>query len=244
MDEAQPHLVEESQGSDDHAGEPNQLDVAGEPAVDRSDGDPVRVSRSSVSDFEEYESRETSPTRIIEAILMVATEPVSTSTFARLLNLPDDIVEATLAELRDFYTGHNRGFELKAVAGGWRFQSHPDLGWAVSQWVVDSREIRLSAAAMETLAIVAYKQPLSRAQIASVRGVNVDGVLRTLVTRGLISEVGRDPGPGQAVMFGTTDLFLDRLGIASTADLPPIADFVPDPEIVEALEQGLRPLVD
>ena len=127
------------------------------------------------------------------------------------------------------------------VAGGYRFQSAPDLAAHVERFVLEGQTARLSAAALETLAIVAYKQPLSRGQIAAIRGVNVDGVLRTLQQRGFVAEVGRDPGPGTATLFGTTPLFLERLGLDGIADLPPLGDFVPGADVVEILEQGLRP---
>ena len=110
----------------------------------------------------------------------------------------------------------------------------------VERFLLSDQRARLSAAALETLAIVAYKQPISRAQIASIRGVDPDGVLRTLQSRGYVDAVGRDPGPGQAVLFGTTAEFLERLGLDSTADLPPIAEFIPGADVVEALEAGLR----
>ena len=129
---------------------------------------------------------------------------------------------------------------LVKVAGGYRFQSHPDLAAYVERFVLEGQSARLSAAALETLAIVAYKQPISRAQVAPIRGVNVDGVMRTLEQRGYIAEVARDPGPGQAVLFGTTPLFLERLGLDSLDDLPPLAEFVPGADVVEALEAGLR----
>jgi segregation and condensation protein B len=126
------------------------------------------------------------------------------------------------------------------VAGGYRYQSHPDLAPYVERFVLEGQSSRLSAAALETLAIVAYKQPISRAQVAAIRGVDPDAVLRTLQHRGYVDQVGRDPGPGQAVLWGTTPQFLERLGLDSVADLPPIADFVPGAEVVEALEAGLR----
>jgi hypothetical protein len=126
------------------------------------------------------------------------------------------------------------------VAGGWRYQSHPGQASYVERFVLEGQTAKLSAAALETLAIVAYKQPISRAQVATIRGVSVDGVVRTLEQRGYITEVARDPGPGQAVLFGTTPLFLDKLGLSSLADLPAIADFVPGADVVEALEHGLR----
>jgi segregation and condensation protein B len=125
-------------------------------------------------------------------------------------------------------------------AGGYRYQSRGDLAPYVERFILDGQRARLSGAALETLAIVAYKQPISRSQIASIRGVDPDGVLRTLQSRGYIDQVGRDPGPGQAVMWGTTPAFLEKLGINSINDLPSIVDFVPDAEVVEALEQGLR----
>jgi segregation and condensation protein B len=138
------------------------------------------------------------------------------------------------------YAEAGHGFQLVKVAGGYRFQSHPDVSAYVERFVLDSQQARISSAALETLAIIAYKQPLSRQQVASIRGVDPDAVMRTLQARGYISEVSRDDGPGQAILFGTTATFLERLGLDSLASLPPIADFVPPAEVVEALEQGLR----
>src|SRR6202035_4187119 len=138
------------------------------------------------------------------------------------------------------YDAEDRGFVLARVAGGYRFQSHPDMAPYVERFVLEGQSSRLSAAALETLAIVAYKQPVSRSQVSSIRGVNVDGVMRTLHQRGLIAEVGRDPGPGQAVLYGTTVLFLERLGLDSLDQLPSLADFVPGAEVMDVLEQGLR----
>jgi segregation and condensation protein B len=126
------------------------------------------------------------------------------------------------------------------VAGGYRYQSHADLAPYVERFLLDGQRARMSAAALETLAIVAYKQPLSRAQIASIRGVDPDGVLRTLQARGYVTEVARDSGPGQAILYGTTPSFLDKLGLNSLTDLPAIAEFVPGADVVEALEYGLR----
>jgi len=178
--------------------------------------------------------------RAIEAILLVATEPVPPDLLAQLLEVPVDRVEDLCRRLGDAYDEAGHGFQLVRVAGGYRYQSHPDLAPYVERFVLEGQSARLSAAALETLAIVAYKQPLSRAQIASIRGVDPDGVLRTLQARGYVDQVGRDPGPGQAVLWGTTTRFLERLGLDSVAELPPIAAFVPGPEVVEALEIGLR----
>lgn len=172
---------------------------------------------------------------------MVADEPVEPQLLAQLLEIPIASVEQICAELSDHYEREDRGFVLTRVAGGYRFQSHPDLAPYVERFVLEGQHARLSAAALETLAIVAYKQPVSRAQVAAIRGVNVDGVIRTLQQRGFIEEVARDPGPGQALLYGTTRLFLERLGIDNIADLPPLGQFVPGPDVVEALEAGLQP---
>jgi segregation and condensation protein B len=149
-------------------------------------------------------------------------------------------IEEICSELALSYEAEDRGFQLQRVAGGYRFASHPDLAAYVERFVLEGQSTRLSSAALETLAIVAYKQPVSRVQVSAIRGVDADGVLRTLVQRGYVAEVARDPGPGQAVLYGTTPTFLERLGLDSLTDLPPLGEFVPGAEVVEALEQGLR----
>lgn len=171
---------------------------------------------------------------------MVTDSPLEAQMLAQLTEQSVDQVEQQLAELAAEYEGQERGFQLAHVAGGWRFQSHPLMAPYVERFVLEGQSAKLSAAALETLAIVAYKQPLSRAQIAAIRGVSVDSVVRTLEQRGYIGEVARDPGPGQAVLFGTTPMFLERLGINSISDLPSVAEFVPGADVVEALEHGLR----
>ncbi len=178
--------------------------------------------------------------KAIEAILMVAQEPVDPHLLAQLLEVAPARVEELCDELRTTYEADDRGFVLARVAGGYRFQSHADMAPYVERFVLEGQSARLSSAALETLAIVAYKQPISRAQVAAIRGVNVDGVMRTLQQRGYIEEVGRDPGPGQATLFGTSREFLERLGLDRIEDLPPIADLFPSAEVMEALEQGLR----
>jgi segregation and condensation protein B len=178
--------------------------------------------------------------RAIEAVLMVADEPVPPGLLAQLLEVGTADVEALCAQMSAIYDAEDRGFVLARVAGGFRFQSHPDLAAYVERFVLEGQSARLSAAALETLAIVAYKQPVSRAQVGAIRGVNVDAVMRTLQHRGYIAEVGKDPGPGLAVLYGTTGLFLEKLGLDSLANLPSLGAFVPSGDVVEALERGLR----
>jgi segregation and condensation protein B len=178
--------------------------------------------------------------RAVEAVLMVADDPVPPGLLAQLLELSSADVEALCAQMAAIYEAEDRGFVLTRVAGGYRFQSHPDLAAYVERFVLEGQSSRLSAAALETLAIVAYKQPVSRAQVGAIRGVNVDAVMRTLQHRGYIAEVGKDPGPGQAVLYATTPLFLEKLGLDSLEDLPNLGQFVPSGDVVEALERGLR----
>lgn len=186
--------------------------------------------------------------RAIESILLVSDQPVEVTLLAQLLETPLDAIEAICVELQREYERDNRGFVMQNVAGGWRFQTHVDMAPYVERFVLDGQVARLSAAAMETLAIIAYKQPISRNQVSAIRGVNCDGVARTLESRGYIDEVSRDPGPGRAVLYGTTPGFLERLGLASLDDLPPLGQFVPGADVVEALETTLmvgdEPAVD
>src|SRR5215472_974827 len=170
--------------------------------------------------------------RAVEAILMVAEEPVPPALLAQLLEITPGEVEEICAEMATSFDAEDRGFLIVKVAGGYRFQSHPDLAPYVERFVLEGQSARLSAAALETLAIVAYKQPVSRAQVGAIRGVNVDAVMRTLQHRGYIAEVGKDPGPGQAVLYGTTPLFLEKLGLDSLTDLPSLGEFVPSGEVV------------
>ncbi|CAN5689140.1 SMC-Scp complex subunit ScpB [soil metagenome] len=178
--------------------------------------------------------------RAIEAVVMVAHDPIAPDVLAQLLERPIDDVERWCEELAAGYRDDARGFELVHVAGGYRYQTVADLAPYVERFLLHDQRARLSGAALETLAIIAYKQPISRAQIASIRGVDPDGVIRTLHARGYVDAVSRDPGPGQAVLYGTTNEFLERLGLNSVDDLPPIAEFIPGADVVEALEVGLR----
>lgn len=176
----------------------------------------------------------------IEAVLTVATEPVTTQLLAELLEVGPERIDDLCTELARSYEEEERGFELVRVAGGYRIQSHPAYRNYVERFILDDAPRRLSPAALETLAIVAYKQPISRGQIGAIRGVNPEGVMRVLVERGYVQPVGHDSGPGQAVLFGTTTEFLERLGLDSLAGLPPLEHFVPDAEVVEGLERVLR----
>jgi segregation and condensation protein B len=178
--------------------------------------------------------------RAIEAMVLASTEPVEARLLAQRVELPVTRVEELCDELAREYEDTERGFVLAHVAGGYRFQTHPDLAPYVERFVLDGQHARMSPAALETLAIVAYKQPISRGQMSAIRGVNVEATLTTLLQRGYVHEVGRDPGPGAAVLYGTTREFLERLGLPSLDALPPLGDFVPDASVVEALERGLR----
>jgi segregation and condensation protein B len=188
----------------------------------------------------ELDERDLEARRAIEAVVLAVTEPIEPTVLAQLVELPVARVEEICAALAFEYEAEGRGFVLARVAGGYRFQTHPDLAPYVERFVLDAQHARLSAPSLETLAIVAYKQPISRGQISAIRGVNVEATVNTLLQRGYVHEVGRDPGPGNAVLYGTTTLFLERLGLPSLAELPPLGDFVPDASVVEALERGLH----
>lgn len=177
----------------------------------------------------------------LEAVLFVADDPVPTADLAVLFELPAHEIEALLGSLGRSLEEADRGIVLRQVAGGWRLATHPGSAPYLERFVGEQRHGRLSQAALETLAIVAYRQPIARGQLAEIRGVSSDGVLRTLISRGVVEEVGRDPGPGQAVLYGTTDLFLERLGLNSLAELPSLADFMPDSLAVDRMESGLGP---
>jgi segregation and condensation protein B len=178
--------------------------------------------------------------RAIEAVVMAATEPVDPAVLAQLIELPTARIEELCDQLASEYERDGRGFVLARVAGGYRFQTHPEAAPYVERFVLDGQHARLSGPALETLAIIAYKQPISRAQLSAIRGVNVDATLRTLVARGYVEEIGHDHTPGNPALFATTDVFLERLGLDSLEQLPSLGDFVPDAGIVETLERGLR----
>lgn len=173
----------------------------------------------------------------LEALLLLAEEPRRTADLAAAVGEPESVVQDTLAELVAFYDETGRGFELRQVGGGWRYYTREEHAELIAASVLEGQQARLSQAALETLAVIAYTQPISRGRVSAVRGVNVDGVIRTLVARGLVEEAGQDPESG-AVVFVTTSYFLERMGLRSLGDLPALAPHLPEAEALEA-ELGL-----
>ena len=176
--------------------------------------------------------------RSIEAILMVVDEPVTELTLASVLERTVDEIVDALEQLVGSYEG--RGFTLKAINGGWRFYSHPAYSAAVEKFVLDGQQSRLTQAALETLSVIAYRQPVSRARVSAIRGVNVEAVMKTLVTRGLVEESGLEHETG-AILYKTTSYFLERLGLNSLEDLPALAPYLPD---LDGLDEILDSLTD
>ena len=174
----------------------------------------------------------------IEAVLMVVDEPVSEVALASALELPVDDVRVHLEGLEQEYAEQQRGFTLRSVAGGWRVYSRSDYAPVVERFLLDGQQARLTQASLETLAVIAYRQPISRSRVSAIRGVNVDGVVRTLLTRGLIEELGPD-GEAGAILYGTTDYFLQRLGLRSLDELPALAPYLPEVDVLDEIaEQG------
>ncbi|RZU74890.1 segregation and condensation protein B [Micromonospora kangleipakensis] len=173
----------------------------------------------------------------LEAILLVVDEPVSELALAEVLEQPAERVGPMLDEIAAGYTAAGHGFELRRAAGGWRLYTRPEYATYVERFVLDGQSARLTQAALETLAVIAYKQPVTRSRISAIRGVNCDGVIRTLVSRGLVEECGTEPDSG-AFLYRTTTMFLEKLGLNSVADLPPLAPFLPDD--VEELADATR----
>lgn len=163
----------------------------------------------------------------LEAVLMVADEPLDELTLAQAVGAPTAEVEAALARLADEYSSQGRGFDLRRVGNGWRYYTRQDFAPVVRQFVTEGQQARLTQAALETLAVVAYRQPVSRSRVSAIRGVNVDGVVRTLVARGLLEEAGFDQQSG-AHLYRTTPSFLERMGLNSLDELPEIAPLLPD----------------
>jgi segregation and condensation protein B len=174
----------------------------------------------------------------LEAILLIVDEPAQQTLLAQVLGTPEPQVVAALTALRAEYDAQNRGFELREVAGGWRLYTRASFAPQVERFVLDGQHARLTQAALETLAVVAYRQPVSRTRVSAVRGVNVDGVMRTLVARGLVEEAGSDNDSG-AVLYRTSPYFLERLGLNDLAELPNLANFLPESTTIDALEDEL-----
>jgi segregation and condensation protein B len=172
----------------------------------------------------------------LEAVLMVADQPLDHVTLASAVGYPPGEVSAALAALAEEYAEQGRGFDLRNVAGGWRYYTREEYAGVVERFVLDGQQARLTQAALETLAVVAYKQPVSRARVSAIRGVNVDGVMRTLVTRGLVEEAGHDQET-TATLYRTSSYFLERIGVTSLDDLPELAPFLPEMSDLDDMDQ-------
>ncbi|WP_394813955.1 SMC-Scp complex subunit ScpB [Streptomyces litchfieldiae] len=179
----------------------------------------------------------------LEAVLMVVDEPATEEHLAKVIGHPRRAVSAALRELADEYTRERRGFELRLIAGGWRYYTRPRYADAVESFVLDGQHARLTQAALETLAVVAYRQPVSRSRVSAIRGVNCDGVMRTLLQRGLVAEAGTEPETG-AILYVTTHYFLERMGLRGLDELPELAPFLPEAEQVEGESQEGVPSFD
>ncbi|MET8695569.1 SMC-Scp complex subunit ScpB [Streptomyces bauhiniae] len=179
----------------------------------------------------------------LEAVLMVVDEPATEEHLSRVLQRPRRRIAEALRELADDYTAQGRGFELRFVAGGWRFYTRPAYAPAVERLALEGQTARLTQAALETLAVVAYRQPVGRSRVSAVRGVNCDGVMRTLLQRGLVAEAGTEPETG-AILYVTTNYFLERMGLRGLDELPELAPFLPEAEAIEAETQEGVPSFD
>lgn len=175
----------------------------------------------------------------LEALLLVSSDPVSASTLANALDAAPGEVASLLAELKAEYEDANRGFQLREVAGGWRLFTHPAFHDVVERYVLSWDTQKLSQAALETLAVIAYHQPVTREMVKGIRGVNSDGVISSLVDKGLVREMGRDPQRGQAIIYGTTSVFLEKFGLRSIKDLPDLEQFAPDEQARQFIRERL-----
>jgi len=218
--------------------EPGERGPAADPPAEGLDGDPTAWPPDEALDAVDLDDRGWTR-RDLEAILLVADEPVPATVLAEVVGSRLSDVEELLVDLAGEYARDGRGFVLRMIAGGWRLYTHPGARTAVEAFLRAGQQSRLTRAALETLAVIAYRQPVTRLQVAAVRGVNVDGVFRTLASRGLIHEVGTDPGPGQAVLYGTTPAFLEQLGLNDLDQLPPLKDYLPEGvDLVDLQEQA------
>ena len=195
-----------------------------------------------MSDHDVIDEAAAPDTRVLEALFFVSDEPLPASVLAQALDVDRRTAEALCDRLQRDLEDRGSGLVLRNVAGGWRLYTHADVAPVVEQFVLSSRQARLTKAALETLAIVAYKQPVTRHQVSGIRGVNSDGVLRALTDRGLIEEAGRDEAPGRPLLYATTPSFLERLGLPSLASLPSLAPLLtPDSDASPGFEAGAEP---
>lgn len=178
----------------------------------------------------------------IEALLFVSDEPVTAQRIARVMEEPEPAVKAALEQLAEEYRSAERGFQLREVAGGWRLYTHPAYHEKIEQYVLSWDTRRLSQAALEALAVIAYHQPVTRQGVNAVRGVNSEGVISSLVDKGLVREAGRDPQQGNAILYATTRTFLEKFGLKDISELPPLAEFAPDPNTERAIRERLNAL--
>ncbi len=213
---------------------PGDSDVAasGAPADVLGDEEYLPLGQTELPVGDEVVIDDDTMRRALEAILMVTDEPLPVLTLARAVGRPTGDVSAALGTLAEEYTEQGRGFDLREVGGGWRYYTRVEAAPYVERFVLDGQQARLTQAALETLAVVAYKQPVSRARVSAIRGVNVDGVVRTLVARGLVEEAGADT-ESQAILYRTTSYFLERMGMQSLDDLPELAPYLPDMDDIE-----------
>jgi segregation and condensation protein B len=177
---------------------------------------------------------------VVEALLFVGDDPLSTSRIAALINRTSGEVTGVLKELRDEYVADDRGFQLREVAGGWKLYTHPAHYAVVEELVLSWDTRRLSQAALEALAVIAYQQPVTRQGVNAVRGVNSEGVISSLVEKGLVKEVGRDVNQGNAILYATTRAFLEKFGLKDLTELPPLEEFAPDERTATAIQERLH----
>jgi segregation and condensation protein B len=230
----EPHNAAEAlKGQTDGDGHPTQVS----PDISDGSGASATAEEAAGDDQEGAIFKQERPElrMMLEAVLLVVDEPVSDVTLAQVLEQPRDAVVATLEALAREYDEEGRGFQLRTIAGGWRLYTRPECASVVERFVLDGQQARLTQAALETLSVVAYRQPVSRARVSAVRGVNVDGVMRTLVSRGLVEEAGTEPETG-ATLYRTTGYFLERLGIASLQELPELAQYLPEINAIDTLD--------
>lgn len=178
----------------------------------------------------------------VEALLFVSDEPVTAGRLAKIVDVGQGTIEAALRSLAEEYAEQNRGFQLREVAGGWRLYTHPAYHRQVEEYVLSWDTRRLSQAALEALAVVAYHQPVSRQGVNAIRGVNSEAVISSLIEKGLVRESGRDKNAGNAILYGTTRTFLERFGLKDLSELPPLEEFAPDPDTERAIRERLNAL--